>query len=537
MSNFLDEATDELKHLSQGKVLEWLLGPDIFHTKVETLTAQDGETVLVVRGQSQDSRRAPFLDALNQLKSLPKSPQAVMLYGLGSPALVKALLKKTKQIYALEPSPGVARAFFGALKLGNEIKNKSFQLLCPFQLSDKLPIADSNIPLISHKPSLRRNPWIFEALKARLLEAPRAMPKDFADLSLLIVPPLSGGSLSLGGFLHKAAEGLKLRSRLIEWPESLIELERSLKRGPSPENQSSSLEPKGLERLFLQALEQIAKEITEFSPDLFLAIAQAPLDPPNLVSLRDRFPKLPFAFWFVEDLKIFTYARNLSPLYDCFFHIQGPFIEKELQNLGVRKAHYLPPAADPDFFRPQTTPEGFRSQLSFMGAGYPNRRVIFSKLIEDYWKKSQKKTQDFKIYGSGWSLEDPLIGPHLFQGGRRVSTLETASIYSGSLISLNIHSGPGPSYNPDSYFVNPRTFEIAASGGFQIIDQRPLLPGLFESGEMAVSQEPESLPEQIEHYLKNPDEAYAMGQRARERVISSHTFTHRLKSVLKLMFT
>ena len=121
----------------------------------------------------------------------------------------------------------------------------------------------------------------------------------------------------------------------------------------------------------------------------------------------------------------------------------------------------------------------------------------------------------------------------LFQGGRRITPEETALAYAGAAVSLNVHSGPGPGYNPGSLFVNPRTFEIAACGGFQIVDRRPLLSGLFDETELSVSEGPETLAEEALRFLGDPEERRERGRRARERVLSSHLYAHRLASILE----
>ena len=54
-------------------------------------------------------------------------------------------------------------------------------------------------------------------------------------------------------------------------------------------------------------------------------------------------------------------------------------------------------------------------------------------------------------------------------------------------------------------FVNPRTFELAAAGAFQLVDARALLPELFAPGELATFT---SLPEMllgIDYYLAHPE--------------------------------
>ncbi|MDR2340145.1 MAG: glycosyltransferase [Deltaproteobacteria bacterium] len=525
---FLAKALALLREGPDPGAARWLSSRSRQGRKVSQAASEDGGIVLIVDGISQDSRRQPEKDALALLSGLPGRMGRAFLYGLGSPALCKALLERTNELFALEPSPEVARAFFSSVDLSGPLADGSLRLFTPWGLQKPLGLP-SRPELVAHRGTLRRDPWMYEALKARLAECGRG-PKGRPGPSgpgILIVPPLSGGPASMGGFLEKAALGLGLRARLLSWPAALPLREAALRGAGGP--------PEGLTGLFRDCLGFLAKEAAAFSPGLVLALAQAPLDPPGVARLRDMLPDAILAFWFVEDMSVFRYAEGLVPLYDLFLHIQGDFLAPRLCDLGALGAHYLPPCADPGFFRPREVPERFRARLSFMGAGYPNRLGIFGELASR-WGGSGRPASDFKVFGSGWQGASPELAGHLFEGGRRLTPEETALVYAGRGVQLNIHSGRGEGYNPGSWFVNPRTFEIAAAGGFQIVDRRPLLQGLFGEGELAVSDSPEGLPALIERFLGDPGEAGARGAKARQRVLEAHTYEHRLETILSLAF-
>ena len=58
-------------------------------------------------------------------------------------------------------------------------------------------------------------------------------------------------------------------------------------------------------------------------------------------------------------------------------------------------------------------------------------------------------------------------------------------VFNASRINLNIHSCNGEGLDPEADFVNPRTFELAACGAFQLVDERCLRPELFTDQEVA----------------------------------------------------
>jgi spore maturation protein CgeB len=512
----LNLQADWLEKASAGKV-----------TEIRTLKAEDGSDLFVVDGRSQDSRRSPLSEALKILETLEPLSENVFLYGLSGPALVRALLERFRTITALEPSPEVARAFFSLEGSEKLALSPSFRLLIPGELSGKAPETGGTPSLAAHPGAVRRNPQLFRAFKDFVLGGKNKRPGDFQEARLVIIPPLSGGPASMGGFLRKAAKRLALVPLLMEWPQSLVRLEASLKGPGNPEDARG---------LFREAFGLLKESAQAFAPDLILSLAQAPLDPGTLSRLKDAFPETIHAFWFAEDLDRFGYALETAPLYDLFLHIQGPETEKKLREAGCRKPRYLPLCADADFFHPREVPPPYQAEISFMGAGYPNRRSVFRRLLKDL-EKGKRAVPVFKIFGSGWEGAGTELESRLFEGGRRVTAEETALIYAGAEAQLNIHSGGGSGYSPRSAFVNPRAFEIAASGAFQITDSRPLLSGLFTERELAVSSEPDDLPELVLKFLENPEERRARGAAARERVLKAHLYRHRLEKILELAFS
>ncbi|VAX29997.1 hypothetical protein MNBD_NITROSPIRAE03-723, partial [hydrothermal vent metagenome] len=86
--------------------------------------------------------------------------------------------------------------------------------------------------------------------------------------------------------------------------------------------------------------------------------------------------------------------------------------------------------------------------------------------------------------------------------------------------------------------VNPRTFEIAACEGFQLVDSRSEMPELFRVGEDIVCFEDlKDLRYKIRYYLNNPDERKAIARKAMERVKKDHTYELRMEEMLDLIFS
>jgi spore maturation protein CgeB len=224
------------------------------------------------------------------------------------------------------------------------------------------------------------------------------------------------------------------------------------------------------------------------------------------------------------------YWKNIAGYYDFFFTIQKGQFFNELQRAGIKNYHYLPMAACPDIHKPVTLSDEeityYGSDLSFAGAGYYNRRQFMRGLLDF----------DFKIWGSDWDLHSDLA-PCIQRSGARIDTDEIVKIFNASRININLHSSTyHKGINPFGDFINPRTFEIMACGGFQLADRRPAMEGLFEADEeIIVFDELGDLRSKAAYYLDNPEERNRIAERGRQRVLREHTYENRMKEMLEVI--
>ena len=286
---------------------------------------------------------------------------------------------------------------------------------------------------------------------------------------------------------------------------------------------------KSLQGLFATYLaELIAARAMDWNADLVWAVAQTPLTPSALEEMSHE--GIHSAFWFVEDYTVFNYWRELAPHFDAVFTIQRGHFHDELESIGVKHASYLPCAANPEIHHPRNLTEGererFGSDVSFVGAGYGNRQTLFAQLA----------LKNFKIWGADWPADSGAFR-YVQEGSRRVSTEETAAIYSATKVNLNLHSSPHHAgINPNGDYVNPRTLEIAACGAFQLVDARSELAALLNPGEeIVVFERADEIPGLIEYYLEHPDERQLIADRARQRVVKEHTYERRLAGALEFL--
>ena len=339
-------------------------------------------------------------------------------------------------------------------------------------------------------------------------------------LRILVVLPLYGGSLPIGRACATALAGLGHAVATFEAPDFYGAF--SALKGL----QVTSDRLEYLENSFLQVVSQaVCAKVETFGPDLVLALAQAPLSRQALKRLRRDGVRT--AMWFVEDFRLFTYWEAFAPFYDIFAVIQKEPFAQKLAAIGQENALYLPLAADPAMHRPlEITPVERRiygAPVSFMGAGYPNRRLAFAELLDF----------ELGIFGSDWE-GDARLAPRVRLEGRRMTTEETVKIFNAATVNLNLHSSVGVENPvPGGDFVNPRTFELAMCGAFQLVDRRTLLPGLFAADELAQFGNLEELKERLHYFLAHPEERAAYAARARARALAEHTYAARMETLLE----
>ena len=342
-------------------------------------------------------------------------------------------------------------------------------------------------------------------------------------LRILVPTPLYGGSYPLA--LH-CADALRTLGHAVEVLD-FAEFYTLYARGDQLTR--NERHRKTLQGLLATAMaEFVVARALDWKADLVWAVAQTPLTPSALQELRHA--NIVTALWFVEDYRLFAYWREVAPFYDAVFTIQRGSFHDQLRALGARHACYLPVAANPAVHRSQelTSEETVRygSEVAFVGAGYYNRQKLFARLA----------IPGLKIWGSDWPAAGP-VTRYLQEGGRRVTTAETAKIYSATKINLNIHSSATvPDLDPQGDFVNPRTMEIAACGGFQITDWRSELAQLFDTEhELSVVRGEEEIPKRIRFFLEHEEKRRAMAERARQRVLREHTYEQRMKTAMDFL--
>ncbi len=479
-----------------------------------SLNVEKAPPTLKVDGKTLFSKYNPEREAeqvYNKWKESNYNKSEVVLIGIGNPFLIEKFINEGKKVKIFIPNLEICKIVFSFFDYENILKNIK---LLPYTFK-----IDKNTSSLF---ATRLEEKYFKDITVRNPE--RISPKKRSDIvRVLLVKPFYGGSLPVANYCEKNLKNANVKLKTIDSDKCYSAFQLIPETLLKKENISRM-------RAFLADFvsELTIAAIEEFKPDVLFALAQAPL---NERVLRYAFDKgVAKVFWFVEDWRLFSYWKYFAPLYDYFFVIQKDDFFYELKKIGVDNHYYLPLACEPTIHKPLELSDEeknkYGSTLSFVGAGYYNRRKFFRRFL-DY---------DFKIWGSDWEGETSLLNV-IQENGRRVSTEESVKIFNASLININLHSSTYyEGIAPDGDFVNPRTFEIAACKAYQLVDKRKYLKEHFiDTEEILTYSSERELKKYIAEIMNDPEKYKDVKEASYRKVLLEHTYFQRLKSVFKIL--
>ena len=328
-------------------------------------------------------------------------------------------------------------------------------------------------------------------------------------MRILVVGAVQGGTIPMCRSIHHAFMDIGQQADLLDFSEFQKEFFET--------RNDTNLSYQFYLKIKIILLEKVAG----FQPDVIFGIAQSPLQD---IDMLTEFKKAGIAlcYWFMEDYRIFGYWKTIAPYIDHFFTIQKDPFWKELKDAGCRNYHYLPMAFDSQADVPKVEDEQ-AIPVSFVGAPYPNRVHFFGQFLDE----------GFQIFGEDWARHQI---PPVVIGDRRITESETYRIYQRSLININLHSSPFPGEFGGGDFVNPRTFELAGLGAFQLTDMRKLLTLHFDPAEEVIALTSwADMKWAVKYFLGHDEERKAFAENAKARVLKQHTYRRRAEEIIEIL--
>ena len=340
--------------------------------------------------------------------------------------------------------------------------------------------------------------------------APAAVARPITRVA--VVYPAYGGSLNLAQRSAQALERLGYDVVRVDPSRHAMAVAKAMR------------DPRGGEGLIRQIEQECLAQLAQAKPQVAWILAQAPLTLGAMKSLRRQ--GVLTAYWFCEDYRVRTHWRDVATAVDAFFPMQGGPFTEALACLGAAAMPVLPMAGARDACL--TAPsQAEERRLSFFGAPYANRVRLFEALAD----------LPLELYGEGWDRSAGPILQALVKDGSRLDEAQGFELFRTSAVNLNLHSSPFlAGIDPKGDYVNPRAYEIAACGAFQLVDRRLDLPAAFAEGkELAAFSSVAELREQVLRWTADPEGRRRVALASRQRVLAEHTYEHRLATAMKAM--
>jgi spore maturation protein CgeB len=497
-------------------------------------TKKEGTPSFKINGITVHSVYDPVLEAqkwagqiAGQIEGRSK-PDKIIIFGLGAGYHIEALtglLKKEEskiEIEVIEPSEESFRFIESNFNVSELLKNVKLTIYKDAsKISEKLELDKSDI-IFCELPSYKKIfPDIYDLIYKLYGINQFFSPSSF---KVLVVQPMYGGSSTIGNYLYSAFLNLGYDAKILDFSKFYDAYKYMGEFTPNEDHVNS------LKQMLVNLMsEALLSSVFNDPPDLVVFMAQSPASERTLLKLRSMGIKT--AYWFVEDFRTLTYWNTIVKNVDYFFTIQKDDFFEELKNIGANNYHYLPLACLPDFHKKITEinkedEAKYTCDAGFAGAGYFNRKNVFAQLVDF----------NFKIWGGDWYADLPL-SLLIQEGGKRFTEEEAVKIYNYSKININIHSSMWHwDINPSGDFLNPRVYEILGCGGFQLVDRRRYLEGVFEDGkDLVVFETVDDLRKKIKYYLENEDERLVIAAHGRETVVRNHTYERRVREMMNII--
>ena len=263
---------------------------------------------------------------------------------------------------------------------------------------------------------------------------------------------------------------------------------------------------------------RLRRAIESARPDLFVTLFGFDISPESLEFMRSR--KLASVCWWINDPFQFERCLGKAPGYDFVFS-NSSVSPLAYRSAGIRNAHFLPTACAPAVHRTVAASEAYRCEVCFAGDWSPLRERVMEGLAARF---------ETRVFGP-WSKKlkpDSPLRPKLVNGF--FSPEEMATMFASARVVLNLHTW----FGHFDHGVNPRLFEAAGCGSYQLVDWKREIPQLFEvPAEMVCYRDVGEIPEHVAAALTDPALSRETGAAAQRRAYRDHTYRARMATLLE----
>ena len=232
-------------------------------------------------------------------------------------------------------------------------------------------------------------------------------------------------------------------------------------------------------------------------------------------------------FWFVDELAGRADLEAYLPPYDVFVYEKDDV--EYLRSKYAMNAHYCPVGYNDAYAEVCRIDKTI--DVSFVGSPFKRRLKLLEYLAEqarrNHWKMEfYGPFYEMKYFWKKWIFKKkyPFLSEYVHNGS--VSSQEAANIYARSKICLNIHGEANRS-------LNPRTFEILATGSFELVDAHTDYFGLVQpEQDLDCFSDAETLSTKVKFYLEHESEREKIAVQGKATVMGKYSMCQTLKKLL-----
>ena len=281
----------------------------------------------------------------------------------------------------------------------------------------------------------------------------------------------------------------------------------------------------------------------EFEPDFVFLMNGDMLLPDTLRHWRGKLeddPQPPqksakVALWLFDSFMHIPFCEVNIPAVDAVFCYEQTDIPLILEKYGVQ-AYFLPQAVDTSIYHEEKVEKCY--DLVFAGDIFQSqkRRDILQAVVAHYPDLRMKIWGEYKPWYKNplkWLTRER---KDVYMN-RNASGKQLNADYNRARIVLNIH------IEQQRNGANPKVYEIAASGAYQICDANPYVEQIFPGGEVGFYHfdETKDLQHRFDELFERID--YALGhdmspqaEAAHRIIIDNHTFEQRIQQVIHTVY-
>ena len=266
--------------------------------------------------------------------------------------------------------------------------------------------------------------------------------------------------------------------------------------------------------------------VTSYCPDGAMA-ADLVLDTPRpLRVFYDLDTPITLAAIASGDGPAYLPGRGLGGFDLVLSYTGGRALDLLRQRLGARRVAPLYGHADPELHHPSTPLQEFRSSLSYLGTYSPDRQAA----VDELFIEPARRSPDRRFVLGGPMYPDAETWPRNLAHFSHVNPQQHSGFYCSGPLTLNITRGTMARLG---YCPSGRLFEAAACGVGMVSDWFEGLDFFFTPDtDFFVARSREDV---LEALALGDAEVARMAERARQRVLSSHTAMHRALELEELL--